>query len=87
VIPLIKRVFRAFLFDELAAVRWLRGATLAFAAGGLAFADQLASVIAPDGAPEPGVVRAIKIAAVICGFLAGAITAGERNAKPAEPQL
>lgn len=73
-IPLVRRLFRALLWDELAVRRWLRGGALAFAAGGIAFADQLASIVG-----APGAVRGIKIAAVICGFVGGAITAGERN--------
>lgn len=67
----------AFLFDPLAFVRWMRGLMLAVAAGGVAFADQLAALVG-----APGWVKAIKIAAIVCGFIAGSITAGERNPAP-----
>ncbi|WP_242394862.1 hypothetical protein [Anaeromyxobacter oryzisoli] len=76
-IPLIKAIIHALLWDELAAIRWLRGACLTFAAGGVAFADQIAGILGEAGAPR--VVQAIKLVAVACGFLGGAITAGQRN--------
>lgn len=82
-IPLLKRIVHALLWDELAAVRWLRGALLMFAAGGVAFADQLAAVLGEGG--SPGTVRAIKIAALVAGFLGGAVTAGQRNPPPPVP--
>lgn len=73
-IPLIKRLINSLLFDELAVTRWLRGLCLALAAGGVALGDQLADLI---GAPEVGTW--IKGAAIVAGFVGGAITAGERN--------
>jgi hypothetical protein len=81
-IPLLKGILHALLWDELAAVRWLRGALLMFAAGGVAFADQLAAVLGEAG--SAGTIRAIKIAALIAGFVGGAVTAGQRN-PPIEP--
>ena len=75
-IPFFKKFVQAFLFDDLAFIRWARGAMLGFAAGGIAFGDQLAGIIG-----APGAVKAIKITAVCCGFVAGAITAGQKNPK------
>jgi len=79
-IPLIKRLIRSFLFDEGAVTGWIRGAMLMFAASGIAFADQIAAVI-----DMPTSVKTIKLAAVICGFFAGAIRAGEKNITTQEP--
>ena len=79
-IPLIKRLVRSFLFDEGAVTGWIRGAMLMFAASGIAFADQIAEVM-----DMPGAVKTIKLTAVICGFFAGAIRAGEKNAPAQEP--
>lgn len=76
-IPLLKRIAGAFLYDELAARRWIRGLLLAFAAGGVAFADQLSSLFGEAGGS--GTVRAIKITALVAGFFGGSVTAGERN--------
>lgn len=73
-IPLIKRLVRAFLFDEGAVTGWIRGGMLMFAAGGIAFANEVAAII-----EAPGAVKTIKLVAVACGFLAGAIRAGEKN--------
>jgi len=73
-IPLIKRLVMAFLFDEGAVTGWIRGAILMFSATGIAFADQIASDI-----EMPGAAKTIKLVAVICGFFAGAIRAGEKN--------
>ena len=75
-VPLIKRLVKALLWDELAAKRWLRGGLLTAAAGGVAFADQLATTLG-----DPSWVKGVKVAAIICGFLGGAITAGEKNRK------
>jgi hypothetical protein len=80
-ITFLRRFVVAFLWDELAFVRWARGLMLMLAAGGVGFADALAEAL---GSPAPGTVRAIKLASLVCGFLGGAITAGQRNPK-AEP--
>ena len=77
--PMLKRVANAMLFDELAVRRWARGALLTFAAGGVAFADQLADLV-----HAPGAVKTIKVIAVICGFIGGAISHGEPNASVVE---
>lgn len=78
-IPLIKRLINSLLFDELAAIRWIRGFLLALAGSGAAFGDQLADVL---GVPEIG--SWIKGASIVAGFIGGAITAGERNPKAVE---
>ena len=75
-ITFFKKFLAAFLYDELAFTRWIRGGMLAVAGGGVAFADQLAGTIG-----APGAVKIIKTTAIICGFMAGAITAGEKNGK------
>ena len=72
--PLVKSVFHAFFFDPLAFTRWCRGALLAVAGSGFAFSEQLAALVS-----MPKAVTAIKIAAVVAGFIAGSITAGEKN--------
>lgn len=74
-IPLIKRLLYKFLFDEGAVTGWIRGAMLTFGAGGIAFADQVADIIG-----APGAVKTIKLLAVGCAFVGGAIRAGEKNA-------
>lgn len=73
-IPLIRNVVRALLWDELSAVRWLRGATLALAGGGVAFGDAVAEALG-----SPGAGKWIKLGAAAAAFAGGAITAGERN--------
>lgn len=75
-ITFFQRIAIAFLWDELAFVRWMRGLMFTFAGGGVAFADQIADIFG-----APGAVKAIKLVAVLCMFLAGSITAGERNPK------
>jgi hypothetical protein len=79
-IPLLKHLLSRLLNDELAVRRWGRAALMGAAAGGLAFADQLAAIL-----EAPGLVRAIKVVAVVCGFLSLAVTAGEKN-RPEEPK-
>lgn len=70
----VRKLLQKALDDELAAKRWSRGLLLALSGSGLAFADQLADII-----EAPGIIKAVKVAAVVAGFLAGAITAGEKN--------
>lgn len=77
-IPLFKHLLDKLLHDELAVRRWGRALLMAVATGGLAFADQLAQILGSE-------VKAVKIAAVVAGFLSLAVTAGERNAKPDNP--
>lgn len=78
-IPLIRRLKTAFLYDELAVTRWLRGLVLLLGGGGIAFADQLAGILG-EGA-SPGFIKGIRVASLVCLFAGGAITAGEKNPK------
>jgi hypothetical protein len=80
VIPLVRSIVYALLWDAAAVRRWLRGASIAFAVGGVAFADQLAGVIG-----APGAVKTIKVVAALCAFIGGAISVGEKNAPPSPP--
>ena len=75
--PLVKRIFHSFFLDEQAFTRWLRGGGVMLAVGGVAFADQLASVVG-----APGAVKWIKIASMVAGFLGLANAAGQRNDSP-----
>jgi hypothetical protein len=74
---LLQNFFGRLWNDELFARRWGRAALMAVAAGGLAFADQLASVI-----DSPGAVKTIKVMAILAGLASAAITAGEKNPRP-----
>lgn len=76
-LPLICKLLHAFFFDEKAARRWLRGGLMAFAAGGLAFADQLGSALG-----SPGIAKWLRVAAILAGFVAGAI-----QSSAAKPRL
>ena len=69
-----KKFFNLFFYDELAFVRWMRGFMLMAAAGGIGFADSLAALL-----ESPTSARYIKIVALICGFIGGTITAGQKN--------
>lgn len=73
-LPFVKRVFGSFLNDELAFKRWSRAILITTAASGVGFADQMA-----DTFNAPGAAKAVKLFAIFCGFLGGAITAGEKN--------
>lgn len=76
-LPLIRKLLHSFFFDERAARRWLRGGLLAFAGGGLAFADQLSGLVG-----APGAVKGIKIASVVAGFIAGAMQSSAARTRP-----
>lgn len=76
-IPLVKSIVHALLWDAMAVRRWLRGAAIACATGGVAFADQIATTLA-----VPAAGKTIKIAALLLGFIGGAISVGEPNPKP-----
>ena len=67
-IPLFWKLLHAFFLDERAFRRWLRGGLMAFAGGGIAFADQLGGVLG-----SPSVVKWIRVTAIFSGFVAGAI--------------
>jgi hypothetical protein len=77
VIPLVRRLADKILHDELAVRRWGRALLMAVAGGGIAFGSQLA-----DALGDSGLTQAIKVVAIVAGFLSLAITAGEKNAKP-----
>jgi hypothetical protein len=73
-IPLFKRVVYAFFYDELAAVRWIRGALMGSA--GLV-------ALVPDGQfGIPGWVYKIAAAAML--GIGGSITAGQKNPVPVD---
>lgn len=76
--PFFKKFFHMFFYDELAFVRWMRGFFLSFGASGMAFAKEIAE---SEFIEAPGLIKIIKILGVICFFIGGAITAGERNKK------
>lgn len=78
-LPLLAHLFRAFFMDELAFRRWVRGGMLAFAGSGYAFAEQIAKEIS-----APGAVVKIKLLAIVCGFIAGAIQSSAKKSAPAE---
>lgn len=75
-IPLIRSVVHALLWDAMAVRRWLRGLSVSFAVGGVAFADSVADVIG-----HPGAGKVIKVAALALAFIGGAISVGEPNPK------
>ncbi len=83
-IPLVRSILHALLWDPMAVRRWLRGLSVAFALGGVAFADQVADVL---GHPTAG--KTIKIIALALAFIGGAISVGQQNPKaglvPLEP--
>jgi hypothetical protein len=81
VLTFFKRFFVAFLWDELAFVRWMRGLMLMFATSGVAFGQQIADTLG-----QSGWVTKIKLVALACAFFAGSITAGQRNPKTPEVQ-
>jgi hypothetical protein len=71
----IRALVHAFLYDELAATRWVRGVAVAVAIGGTAFANELSGIV-----DAPGLVKTIKVVSLSIGFIAGSITAS-RNTK------
>ena len=71
----IKKFIDAFLYDEMKFRRWARTTIMALATGGLAFADQLASVV--EGGPR--LIKAIKVIAVVCAGISVAINLGDKN--------
>jgi hypothetical protein len=75
-LPLIARLVHAFFFDERAARRWLRGGLMAFAGGGVAFADQLGAALNSQSA-----AKWVRIAAIASGFVAGSIQSSAAKQK------
>jgi len=76
-IPLLRKLLHGFFFDERAARRWIRGGLMAFAASGVAFADQLGSALG-----SPTATKWVRVTAIIAGFAAGAI-----QSSAAKPRL
>lgn len=76
-IPMFRKLWFKIRYDEVAVRRWGRALLMAFAGGGIAFADQLAAITGSDG-------KWIRIAAVVAGFVSVAINLGEKNEKPPE---
>lgn len=79
-VPLLKKLFTAILNDEVMMRRWLRAWLMAFATGGMGFADQLSAVTGGKVS-----VTAVRVLATISGFIAVAINLGEKNAPKEEP--
>ncbi len=79
-IPFFKKFFKAFFQDELSFVRWMRGFVQTLGVSGAVYADQISQSLG-----APGAVKIIRWAAIVCAFAGGAITAGEKNLKAAEP--
>lgn len=75
--PLLKHLWYALRYDELAVRRWSRALVLGLATGATGFADALTD--SPEGA------KWIRIAGATAALIAGAITAGERNPPQAQP--
>lgn len=73
-IPLVRSIIHALLWDAMAVRRWLRGLAISFSAGGVAFGDQLAAIVG-----RPGWATGIKLAAAALAFIGGAISVGEKN--------
>ena len=80
-IPLFRSLADKLLHDELAVRRWGRALLMAIAGGGIAFGDQIAGLLG-----DSSLVKVIKVAAVVAGFLSLSITAGERNQEPEAKQ-
>ena len=70
---------QSFLFDEQAFKRIMRPLLISFGLGGVAFGDQVGQLFG-----APGAARWIKVAALVCGFIGGAIKMGEKNLSPEE---
>src|SRR6266540_1344494 len=81
-IPLVRSIVHAMLWDPLAVRRWLRGLAISFSLGGVAFADQVAAVLG-----TPGSAKTVKIVALALAFIGASISIGQQNAKPPEPAV
>lgn len=71
-IPLLKKLWESFLYDDMKVRRWLRAALMAMAGSGMAWGDQLSQIL---GTPQ----KTIKVATVACMAVAVAINLGEKN--------
>ena len=76
-IKLLATVLHAFLFDENAARRWLRGTIAVLATTGAAYADQVAAVFPQSVAHQAGAF--IRGASVLCAFGVAAHDAKRRK--------
>lgn len=76
-IPLVRSIVHALLWDAMAARRWLRGLAVTFSIGGVAFADQVAVEIGHGVAG-----RTVKVIALVLAFIGGSISVGQQNPKP-----
>ena len=77
-IPLVRSIVHAMLWDPMAVRRWLRGLAVSFSLGGVAFADQVAEVLG-----TPGAAKTVKVVALALAFVGASISVGQANAKPA----
>ncbi len=77
-IPLVRSIVHAMLWDPMAVRRWLRGLAVSFSLGGVAFADQVAAVLG-----TPGAAKTVKVVALALAFVGASISVGQANAKPA----
>jgi len=76
VIPIIKQFWHDFFYNGTFFVRTVRASLGAFALGGMGFADDLARELG-DG--SPGLIKAIRVSAVVSGFLAFMLGAGDKT--------
>ena len=76
---LTKKLLNAFIYDEMAAKRWIRG--------GLNFSATIAAQLVIDPAWSTWTFKQWAVHAVpaVVAFAAGSVTAGEKN-KPDAPQ-
>lgn len=77
---IIVKLLHALLYDELAVRRWVRGGCIALAVGGPTLINQMSDLL--GGSTK--LLQALKGLTILCGFVGGAITAGERNVRPEE---
>lgn len=76
--PAIRAFIHAFFFNETAFLRISRALIMTIAAGGMGFAQDVASILG-----APGAVKSVKIVSVVCMGLALMLGAGDKN--PKEP--
>ena len=76
-IPFFKRVFLAFFESEEAFIGLIRGLILAIGGSGAIFADQIGAELSL--VPGHWFVKSVKLASIGCLFVAGKITAGQKN--------
>ena len=74
-IPFFRRVLRLFAYDEAFFERFFRSILMGLAGGGIAFGDQLATIVG-----LPGWGRAAKVAGIVAGAISLMVAAGQKNA-------